>query len=202
MDQKQYNTGWQLAQWATLGVAVCSLLGVFVDFFGVLSSLSIGVIGVGYFLSANELVKASHPAAELLKKGAIFLFIITGLNVLSSIIVATNNVHSVSGAFFAVAMAGLFVIGVGVLMLMFKKNMSAAFEKLNLNQGLFSAGILVYAIGSFVLGFGLFIFGIAPSLGTLGMMGVLSVLGGLGMFVGAVLWIIGQFSITAQAIKQ
>ena len=195
MDQKQYNTGWQLAQWATLGVAVCSLLGVFVDFFGVLSSLSIGVIGVGYFLSANELVKASHPAAELLKKGAIFLFIITGLNVLSSIIVATNNVHSVSGAF-------LFVIGVGVLMLMFKKNMSAAFEKLNLNQGLFSAGILVYAIGSFVLGFGLFIFGIAPSLGTLGMMGVLSVLGGLGMFVGAVLWIIGQFSITAQATKQ
>ena len=199
MNQQQYKTAWQIACWSTLAIVVFAVLNLISGVFGILGTLSIGAIGAGFLMASNELVKAGNPAANDLKAAAMTLFIICGLGLLGTIIAAA--VDPLSNGKAILIFAGLLTIASGVFAIILRNKIAVAFNGLSLNAGLMPAGILVYAIGQIVIGFGFFIFGIAPSTGTLSVMGVLALLGGLAVLVGAILWIIGMFQATEQATK-
>lgn len=199
MNQQQYKTAWQIACWSTLAIVVFSVLALISGVFSILSTLSLGAIGAGFLMAANELVKAGNPAANDLKAAAMTLFIICGLGLLGAIIAA--SIDPWSNGKTILIFSGLLTIASGVFAIILRNKIAVAFNGLSLNAGLMPAGILVYAIGQMVVGFGVFIFGIAPGAGTLGIMGVLALLGGLAALVGAILWIIGMFQATAQATK-
>lgn len=199
MNQQQYKTAWQIACWSTLAIVVFSVLALISGVFSILSTLSIGAIGAGFLMAANELVKAGNPAANDLKAAAMTLFIICGLGLLGAILAA--SIDPLSNGKTILIFSGLLTIASGVFAIILRNKIAVAFNGLSLNAGLMPAGILVYAIGQMVAGFGVFIFGIAPGAGTLGIMGVLALLGGLAALVGAILWIIGMFQATAQATK-
>ncbi|MBD5210909.1 MAG: hypothetical protein HDS54_08970 [Barnesiella sp.] len=201
MNQQQYKLGWQIACWSTLAIAVCGLLSIISHIFGIFQAVAIGFIGYGFLTASNELVKDGNPAAAPMKSAATTLMIISGLNIIGAVIAATAKYESFSDVTIVVAFAGLFEIACGVLVIMYKNKIGEAIRHLNIENGLFGAGILVYAIGLMVAGFGMFVLGISPSLGTLGMFGVLAVVGAITALVGEILWIIGMFQVTEKAVK-
>ncbi|MDE6199117.1 MAG: hypothetical protein K2L55_00915 [Muribaculaceae bacterium] len=201
MNQQQYKLGWQIACWSTLAIAVFSLLSIVSSVFGIISSLAVGAIGYGFFTAANELTKAGNPAATEMKAAATTLFMVTAINIIGMIIKVAVNPNSVSGFSFIIVLASLFVIAAAILIIMFKNKIAVALRHLNLENSLFGPGILVYAIGCILVGFGFFLFGISPSVSTLGTLGVLTVIGGIAALVGAILWIIGMFQLTEKATK-
>lgn len=201
MNQQQYKLGWQIACWSTLGIVVCSVLTIISSIFGIIAALAIGAIGYGFLTASNELVKEGQPAANEMKAAATTLFIVCALQLLGSILVKVANPSSVSGGLTLLIFAGLLVIACGVFIIMFKNKISIAISHLGLENGLFGAGILVYAIGQIIVGFGSFILGLSPSAGTLGAFGILALLGGLAALVGAILWIIGMFQLTEKVTK-
>lgn len=201
MNQQQYKLGWQIACWSTLAIAVCSLLSIVTNVFGIISSLAVGAIGYGFWTASNELNKAGNPAATEMKTAATTLFMVAAINIIGMIISVAVKPSSASGFSFILVLAALFVIAGAILLIMFKNKIAVALRHLNIENGLFGAGILVYAIGSILVGFGLFLFGVAPSVGTLGTLGVLTIIGGIAALVGAILWIVGMFQVTEKATK-
>lgn len=201
MNQQQYKLGWQIACWSTLAITVCCLLTLVTNIFGIISALALAGVGYGFWAAANELVKAGNPAANDMKAAATTLYIVAALQILGAILAMTLKPNDVSGLLATGIFAGLLVIACGIFIIMFKGKITSALNHLSLSNGLFGAGILVFAIGQIVVGFGTFIFSISPSVGTLGLLGVLGILGGIAALVGAILWIIGMFQVTEKATK-
>jgi len=201
MNKQQYTLGWQIACWSTLAITVCSVLTILTGVFGIIQAVAVGAVGFGFLTAANELVKEGQPAATEMKAAATTLFIIAGLYLLGKILGMTVAVDSLSGGKAILIFSGLLQIAAAIFVIMFKNKIVIALSHLNINNGLFGAGILVYAIGLIVVAFGVFIFGLAPSVGTLGMLGVFAILGGIAALVGAILWIIGMFQVTEKATK-
>lgn len=202
MNQQQYKLGWQIACWSTLAIPVLSVLNFITVVFGIIGALAIGGVAYGFLTASNELVKEGRPAANDMKAAAMTLFIVTALNLLGTILGMTVKIDSVEGGKALLIFAGLLVIACAVFMIMFRGKITAAITQLGITNGLFGAGILVYAIGQIVAGFGWFIFGLAPSTGTLGACAIFTILGGITILVGAILWIIGMFQVTEQVTKQ
>lgn len=200
MNQQQYKLGWQIACWSTLAITVCSVLTIITGVFGIIQALAVGAVGYGFLTVANELVKEGNPAANEMKAAATTLFIVAGLFLVGKILGMTVKVDVTSTTAIFI-FAGLLQMASAIFVIIFKNKIVPALRHLNIENGLFGAGILVYAIGLIVVAFGLFIFGLVPSLGTLGMLGVLAILGGLAALVGAILWIIGMFQVTEKATK-
>lgn len=201
MNQQQYKLGWQIACWATLAIPVCSVLNLVTTVFSIIAALAIGAVGYGFLTAANELVKEGRPAATDMKAGATTLFIVSALNLVGAILGMTVKVSSVSGGLTVLIFAGLLVIACAIFLIMFKGKISNAITHLGMSNALFAPGILVYAIGQIVAGFGWFILGLSPSAGTLGACSIFTILGGITALVGAILWIIGMFQLTEQATK-
>lgn len=201
MNQQQYKLGWQIACWSTLAITVCSVLTIITGVFGIIQALAVGAVGYGFLTVANELVKEGNPAANEMKAAATTLFIVAGLFLVGKILSMTVDVNSMSSGKVLIIFSGLLQIAAAIFVIMFKNKIVLALRHLNIENGLFGAGILVYAIGLIVVAFGLLIFGLITSLGTLGMLGVLAILGGLAALVGAILWIIGMFQVTEKATK-
>lgn len=169
--------------------------------FGIIQALAIAAVGYGFLTAANELIKEAHPAATEMKAAATTLFIVAALNLVGIILGMTVKVDSVSGGLAVLTFAGLLLIACAVFLILFKGKITTALTHLNLINGLFGAGILVYAIGQIVVGFGSFLLGVAPSTGTLGVFGVFGIIGGITALVGAILWIIGMFQLTEKVTK-
>lgn len=201
MNQEQYKLGWQIACWSTLAITVCAVLTIISSIFGIFSAVAIGAVGFGFLTAANELVKQNQSAANELKAAATTLFIVFGIYIIAMILGTTVKVNSVSGVNAVIIFAGLLLFAVAAFTIIFKNKISIAIRHLNIDNSLFGAGILVYAIGQIVVGFGFFIFGIAPGEGTLGLLGACTILGGIAALVGAILWIIGMFQVTEKATK-
>ena len=201
MNQEQYKLGWRIACWSTLAITLCSLLSIVSSVFGILQAISLGAVAFGFFTVCNELVKAQSPAATPMKSAYSLLFIISGLFLISSILGMTVKIDSLSDGKALLIFAGLFEVGCGVLFIKFKAQITEALKQIGIVNGLFGAGILVYAIALIVVGFGFFVFGIAPSTGSLGLCGITTILGGIAALVGAIIWIVGMFQVTEQATK-
>lgn len=202
MNQQQYKMGWQVACWSTLAITVCSVLSIVTGIFGIFSALAIAAVGYGFLTAGNELVKDSNPAGADMKAAATTLFIVAALNLLGVILAMTVDVGDVVNHGLAMLIfAGLLVIACAVFIIIFKNKITSALTHLNLINGLFGAGILVYAIGQIVVGFGSFLLGVAPSFGTLKTFGVFSIVGGITALVGTILWIIGMFQLTEKVTK-
>ena len=201
MNQQQYKLGWQIACWSTLAIAVCQLLFIATNVFGIISAIAVGAVGYGFYTAATELEKSGNAAAIEMKASATTLFMVAAINIIGMIIGVAVKPSTASGFSFALVFAALLCIAAAVLIIMFRNKITLALRHLNLENGLFGAGILVYAIGSIVAAFGVFIFAVAPSLSTLGSMGVLAIIGGIAALVGAILWIIGMFQLTEKVTK-
>ena len=201
MNQEQYKMGWQIACWSTLAITVCSLLTIVTSVFGIIQAVALGAVAFGFYTIDNELVKANSPAAAPMKSAYSLLFIISGLFLLSSILGMTVNIKDVDGGKALLIFAGIFEIGCGILFIKFKNFIAEAFKHLGLENTLFGAGIMIYAIALIVVGFGFFVLGIAPSLGTAGLCGITAILGGIAALIGSILWIVGMFQVTEKATK-
>lgn len=201
MNQQQYKLGWQIACWSTLAIPVLSMLNFVTVVFGIIGALAIGGVAFGFYTASNELVKDGHPAAIDMKSASTTLFIVTALNIIGTILGATADVDSVSSGLAILIFAGLLIIACAIFMIMFRGKICSAINHLGINNALFGTGILVYAIGQIIAGFGWFLLGISPSKATLGAFVVFTILGGITVLVGAILWIIGMFQITEKVTK-
>lgn len=205
MDFQKYKLGWTIALWSTLAIAVFGLLSFITMIFGIFQVIALAGVGYGFFAASQELEKAGNPSGVPMKNAAFTMFIVAGISLVSSILMASIDLDKIINHGAAlVIFGGLLMMAYAVFLFIFKGKLGIALDSLGLKAGIMLPGLLVYAIGTIVAGFGYFVFGLAPGLGTLGMAGVLSVLGGLAALVGEILWIIGMFQTTgvATAAKQ